>query len=110
MEITKVRDFIIRKSTDTVNPLEFTPVAKSLFSFIGSFILTDPFVSDEFAPFAISLVAASCLLDDSVRTSIVRPARIWGYQHHHLDGIACTDCRGDGKYDSGDAGAGFFGA
>lgn len=59
MEITKVRDFIIRKSTDTVNSLEFTPVAKSLFYFIGSFILTDPFVSDEFAPFAISLVAAS---------------------------------------------------
>lgn len=59
MEITKVRDFVIRKSTDTANALEFNPVVKSLLTLVGSFLLTNPFVSGEFSPFAVSLAAAS---------------------------------------------------
>ena len=59
MEITKVRDFVVRKSTDTVNSFEFNPVVKSLLTFILSFLLTNPFVSGEFSPFAVSLAAAS---------------------------------------------------
>lgn len=59
MEITKVRDFVIRKSSDTINSAGLTPAAKNLMAFIGSFILMNPFVSGEFSPFAVSLVAAS---------------------------------------------------
>lgn len=59
MEITKIRDFVVKKSSDTVRSLEFNPVIKCLLSFIGSFLLTNPFVSGEFSPFSISLVAAS---------------------------------------------------
>ena len=59
MEITKVRDFVVRKSADTVNSFEFNPVVKSLLTFILSFLLTNTFVSGEFSPFAVSLAAAS---------------------------------------------------
>lgn len=59
MEITKVRDFVIQKSSKTVSALEFNPVVKCLLTFIGSFLLMNPFVAGAFSPFAVSLAAAS---------------------------------------------------
>lgn len=59
MEITKVRELVIKKSNETIQTVEFTPVAKSILTFIGSFLLMNPFVAGEFSPFAVSLAAAS---------------------------------------------------
>lgn len=59
MEITKVKDFVIRKSSDAVHKAELTPVVKSLATFIGTFLLMNPFVTGKLSPFSVSLTAAS---------------------------------------------------
>jgi stage II sporulation protein E len=59
MEITKVKDFVIRKGTDAVHTAELTPVVKSLVTLIGTFLLMNPFVAGKLSPFAVSLTAAS---------------------------------------------------
>ena len=59
MEITKVKDFVIRKGTDAVHTAELTPVVKSLVTLIGTFLLMNPFVTGKLSPFAVSLTAAS---------------------------------------------------
>ena len=59
MVINKVKDFVIDKSGNAVKTFELTPIVKSLLTFIGAFLLMNPFVSGEFSPFAVSLAAAS---------------------------------------------------
>lgn len=59
MEMTKIKDFVIKKSTSTVRTAELTPVVKSLVSFIGSFLLMNPFVAGKLSPFSVSLTASS---------------------------------------------------
>ena len=59
MVINKVKDFVIEKSSEAVKSAELTPLVKSLLTFIGAFLLMNPFVSGELSPFAVSLAAAS---------------------------------------------------
>lgn len=59
MESTKIKERITQKSAEVVKKFEFTPVVKSLVTFIGSFLLMNPFVAGIFSPFAVSLTAAS---------------------------------------------------
>lgn len=59
MEITKVKDFVIRKGADAVHTAELTPIVKSLVTFVGTFLLMNPFVTGKLSPFAVSLTAAS---------------------------------------------------
>lgn len=59
MVINKVKDFVIEKRGEAVKAFELTPFLKSILTFIGAFLLMNPFVSGEFSPFAVSLAAAS---------------------------------------------------
>lgn len=59
MEITKIKESISQKSAELSKKAEFIPVVKSLTTFIGAFLMCNPFVSGIFSPFAISLIAAS---------------------------------------------------
>ena len=63
MVINKVKDFVIEKSGDVVKSFELTPLVRSLLTFIGAFLLMNPFVSGEFSPFAVSLAAASSVVN-----------------------------------------------
>jgi stage II sporulation protein E len=59
MEMTKVREFISEKPQDKPPRLQFKPVVKCLMSFLGGFLLMNPFVIGQLSPFSVSLVAAS---------------------------------------------------
>ncbi len=59
MEITKIKELVTKKSGEAVKKAELAPIVKSLLTFLGSFLLMNPFVAGKFAPFAVSLTAAS---------------------------------------------------
>ena len=59
MEITKIKESLIKSGAQLQQKAELTPVARTAASFIGAFLLMNPFVSGEFSPFAVSLAAAS---------------------------------------------------
>ncbi len=63
MEITKIKELVTKKSDETVKKAELAPIVKSLITFLGSFLLMNPFVAGKFAPFAVSLTAASSTLN-----------------------------------------------
>lgn len=63
MEITKIKESISEKSAELSKKAEFLPVVKSLVTFIGAFLLCNPFVSGIFSPFAVSLTAASGVIN-----------------------------------------------
>ena len=63
MEITKIKETISRKSADIAEKTQFVTVVKSLTTFIGAFLLSNPFVSGIFSPFAVSLTCASGLVN-----------------------------------------------
>ncbi len=59
MEITKIKELVVKKGDEAVKSFELTPVVKSIVAFIGSFILMNPFVAGKFSPFALSLTCSS---------------------------------------------------
>lgn len=63
MEITKIKETLVKTSAHLQKKAELTPVIKSITAFIGSFLLMNPFVSGIFSPFAVSLTACSGLAD-----------------------------------------------
>lgn len=63
MEITKIKETLIKTSVQLQKKAELTPVVKSITTFIGSFLLMNPFVSGIFSPFAVSLTACSGLIN-----------------------------------------------
>ncbi|MBR3835259.1 MAG: SpoIIE family protein phosphatase [Clostridia bacterium] len=63
MEITKIKETISRKSAGIAEKTQFVTVVKSLTTFIGAFLLSNPFVSGIFSPFAVSLTCASGLVN-----------------------------------------------
>lgn len=63
MEITKIKESISQKSAELSKKAEFTPIVKSLVTFIGAFLMCNPFVSGIFSPFAIALTAASGIIN-----------------------------------------------
>ena len=63
MEITKIKESLIKSGTQLQQKAELTPVARTAASFIGAFLLMNPFVSGVFSPFAVSLTACSGLFN-----------------------------------------------
>ncbi len=63
MEITKIKELVTKRNDETVKKAELAPIVKSILTFLGSFLLTNPFVAGKFAPFAVSLTAASSALN-----------------------------------------------
>ncbi len=59
MELTKIKELVIEKSGETLKKAEPTPIIRGLVSFLGSFLLMNPFVAGKFSPFAISLICIS---------------------------------------------------
>lgn len=56
MELTKVRQLISQDEEE--RGLELKPVVKCILSFLGSFLMMNPFVLMQMSPFSVSLIAA----------------------------------------------------
>ncbi len=63
MEITKIKESITRTSAVLSKKAEFFPVVRNIGCFIGAFLLSNPFVSGIFSPFAVSLTSASGIIN-----------------------------------------------
>lgn len=63
MEITKIKETLVKTSAQLHQKAELTPVVKSISTFIGAFLLMNPFVSGIFSPFALSLTSCSGLIN-----------------------------------------------
>lgn len=59
MQITKVREYISTKNETVQNSLRFKPIFKYILSFLGGFLMMNPFVLGQLSPFAISFTAAA---------------------------------------------------
>lgn len=58
MELTKVRELIANKQDEREKGLQLKPVVKCLMSFVGGFLMMNPFVLGQLSPFSVSLVCA----------------------------------------------------